>query len=85
MTYKISREDLIFVLKKEIKQKKLTLNCHRSIPAKEILRIINSSSYQEKEIFYLDVEKGSFRVNVLVPQQHYTWPGYKQAVLYNEL
>lgn len=87
MIYKISRDDLIFLLKKEIKHNNLIFksNIRGTLKAKEVLTLINK---QDKLIKFFEIEILYTVVNISYGSEAstaYEWPGYKQALIIDDL
>lgn len=87
MIYKISKDDLIFLLKKEIKHNNLIFksNITGTLKAKEVLTVINE---QDKDIKFFEIEIVHSIVNVSYESEDsnaYEWPGYKQAMIMDDL
>ena len=87
MIYKISKDDLIFLLKKEIKQNTLIFksNIRGTLTAKQVLTLINKA---DELVDFFEIEIVHTIVNIsylLEGHTAYEWPGYKQAMIMDDL
>lgn len=87
MIYKISKDDLIFLLKKEIKKETLIFKSgfRGTLSASQVLTLINK---QDKDIGFFEIEIVHSIVNISYESEDsntYEWPGFKQAMIMDDL